>query len=123
MRAWYFIVAVNAAAAMGVGAGYLYWGRQAERVAAELKIAKQAAPRPVREWKDVTGVVRGVMPELGVVVLSHGDLPGYMRPMTMGFKAESPQIYEGFEVGDPVHFTVRGVPPRVRIVSMQKIAP
>lgn len=123
MRAWYFVAAVNAAAAMGVGAGYLYWGRQAERVAAELKVVKQAAPRPVKEWKDVAGVVRGVMPELGVVVLSHADIPGYMRPMTMGFKAESPQVYEGFQVGDPVHFTLKGTPPRVRITAMQKITP
>ena len=123
MRAWYFVAAVNVAAAMGVGAGYLYWGRQAERTAAELKIAKAVAPRPEREWKDVAGVVRGVIPELGVVVLSHGDMPGYMRPMTMGFKAESPKIYEGFSVGDPVHFTVKGRLPRVRITAMEKIAP
>jgi hypothetical protein len=41
----------------------------------------------------------------------------------MGFKAESAKIYEGFEVGDSVHFTLKGVPPRVRITSMQRIAP
>jgi Cu/Ag efflux protein CusF len=123
MRALYFVAAVNVAAAMGVGAGYLYWGRQAERVAAELKLAKQVAPRPVKEWKDVAGVVRGVMPELGVVVLSHADIPGYMRPMTMGFQVEAPQVHEGFEVGDPVQFTLKGTPPRVRITAMRKIAP
>jgi Cu/Ag efflux protein CusF len=123
LKAVYFIAAVNVAAAMGVGAGYLYWGRQAERVAAELRIVKQAAPRPVKEWTEVAGVVRGVMPELGVVVLSHADIPGYMRPMTMGFKAESPKVYEGFQVGDPVHFTLKGVPPKVRITAMQKISP
>lgn len=123
MKAWYFVTAVNLAAAMGVGAGYLYWGRQAERVAAELKMVKQAAPRPPKEWKDVAGVVRGVMPELGVVVLSHADIPGYMRPMTMGFKTESAKIYEGFEVGDAVQFTLKGTPPKVRITEMHKISP
>jgi Cu/Ag efflux protein CusF len=123
MRAWHFVIAVNVAAAMGVGAGYLYWGRDTARLAAELKIAKSAAPRPEREWKDVAGVVRGVMPELGVVVLSHADMAGYMRPMTMGFKVEAPRLYEGLEVGDPVQFTLRGVPPRVRITAMEKLAP
>ena len=123
MRAWYFVTAVNLAAMMGVGAGYLYWGRQAERTAVELKIAKSVAPRPEREWKDVTGVVRGVMPELGVVVLSHAEMPGYMRPMTMGFKAESPQLYDKLEVGDAVSFTLKGVPPRVRITAMERITP
>jgi Cu/Ag efflux protein CusF len=123
IRAWYFVAAVNVAAVMGVGAGYLYWGRQAERLAVELKTAKSAAPRPEREWKDVAGVVRGVMPEMGVVVLSHADMAGYMRPMTMGFKAESPKLYEGLEVGDAVSFTLRGSPPRVRITSIVKVAP
>ncbi|HEX6363336.1 MAG TPA: copper-binding protein [Albitalea sp.] len=123
IRAWHTVLAVNLAALTGLGAGYLVWGRQAERVAAELKVAKAIAPRPEREWKDIAGVVRGVMPEMGVVVLSHDDMPGYMRPMTMGFKVESPQLYEGLQVGDPVQFTLRGVPPRVRITQMQKVTP
>lgn len=123
MKALYFVAAVNLAAALGVGAGYLYWGRQAERVAAELERAQRAAPRPVKEWQDVAGIVRGVMPEFGVVVLSHADIPGYMRPMTMGFQAESRQVLEGLEVGDAVRFTLRGIPPRVRITSMRKVTP
>jgi Cu/Ag efflux protein CusF len=123
MKATYFVIAVNLAAMMGVGAGYLYWGRQAERTAAELKIARSVAPRPEREWKDVAGVVRGIMPEAGVVVLSHADMVGYMRPMTMGFKAESATLYEGLQVGDAVHVTLRGVPPRVRITAMERITP
>jgi Cu/Ag efflux protein CusF len=123
MRAWLFVTVVNLALAIGVATGYLYWGRQAEQLAVELKAARKPAPPPDREWSDVAGVVRGVMPELGVVVLSHADMPGYMRPMTMGFKVASPQLYKDLEVGDEVRFTLRGRPPRVSIVSMQKTAP
>jgi Cu/Ag efflux protein CusF len=123
MRAWYFVIAVNLAALSGVGAGYLYWGRDNQRLTAELKMARAVTPRPEREWKDVAGVVRGVMPEMGVVVLSHDDMPGYMRPMTMGFKVESPQLYDGLEVGDAVSFTLKGRPPRVRITAMERIKP
>jgi Cu/Ag efflux protein CusF len=120
MRAWLAVIVVNLALAIGVGSGYFYWGRQAEQLAVELKAARKAPPPPEREWTDVAGVVRGIMPELGVVVLSHGDMQGYMRPMTMGFKVASPQLYQDLEVGDEVRFTLRGRPPRVSIVAMEK---
>jgi Cu/Ag efflux protein CusF len=123
MRAWHLVLAVNAALIIGFGAGYSWWGRELERLALELKAARAAPPRQENEWKNVAAVVRGVMPELGVVVLSHADMPGYMRPMTMGFKAASPKVYEGLEVGDDVYFTLRGIPPRVRITAIEKITP
>jgi Cu/Ag efflux protein CusF len=123
MRAWYLTTAVNLAVMIGVGAGYLYWGRQAAQLAVELKQARAAPPRAEREWKEIAGVVRGIMPEVDVVVLSHADMAGYMKPMTMGFKAASPQVYEGLKVGDAVQFTLRGSPPRVRIVAMEKTEP
>jgi Cu/Ag efflux protein CusF len=122
MRAWLVVIVVNLALAIGVGGGYFYWGRQAEQLAVELKAARKAPPPPEREWTDVAGVVRGIMPELGVVVLSHGDMQGYMRPMTMGFKVASPQLYKDLEVGDEVRFTLRGRPPRVSIVAMERSA-
>jgi Cu/Ag efflux protein CusF len=122
MRAWLVVIVVNLALAIGVGGGYFYWGRQAEQLAVELKAARKAPPPPEREWTDVAGVVRGIMPELGVVVLSHGDMQGYMRPMTMGFKVASPQLYKDLEVGDEVRFTLRGRPPRVSIVAMERTA-
>ena len=123
MRAWHIVFVINLALAIGVGAGYFYWGRQAEQLALELKAARKPPPRPEREWSDVAGVVRGVMPEIGVMVLSHADMPGYMRPMTMGFKVASPELYKDLEVGDEVRFTVRGNPPRVSIVAIEKTVP
>jgi len=123
MRAWQLVIVVNLALALGAGGGYLYWGRQAEQLALDLKAARAAPPRAEREWKNVAGVVRGVMPDVGVLVLSHSDMQGYMRPMTMGFKAASPDIIKGLQVGDAVHFTARGSPPRVLITQLEKTAP
>jgi Cu/Ag efflux protein CusF len=123
MRASYVVILLNLALLIGAGGGYFYWGRQAEQLAVQLAATRKAASRPEREWTNVAGVVRGVMPEVGVMVLSHGDMPGYMRPMTMGFKVASRQLYDGLEVGDEVRFTLRGQPPRVSIVSIEKILP
>ena len=123
MRAWHFVAVVNLALAIGIASGYFYWGRQAERLAVELQAARKAPPRADREWTNVAGVVRGVMPEIGVMVLSHADMPGYMRPMTMGFKVASAQLYQGLEVGDEVRFTLRGNPPRVSIVAVERAPP
>jgi len=41
-------------------------------------------------------VVRAILPELDVLVISMEKLPGLMAPMTMGFRAASPKIHEGF---------------------------
>ena len=54
------------------------------------------------------GVVRAVLPELGIIVLTHTDIPGYMPGMTMGFRAIT-QIPVGLSVGDAVRFSVRGI--------------
>jgi len=91
-------------------------------VSRQLAELRANPPRPDREWQ-TAGVVRAVISDAQVVVLSHGEMPGYMRAMTMGFRAATPRLYEGIKVGDEVEFTVRGRPPRVAITAMAKIAP
>jgi Cu/Ag efflux protein CusF len=75
---------------------------------------------PEREWHDLSGVVRAVLPELGIVVLTHADIPGYMPGMTMGFRVVGTKIPEGLSVGDAVRFTVRGAPPLVVLTAIEK---
>lgn len=120
MRAWKAVVLLNLALALGVGWGYLWWGRPAERLARELEALRAAAPVAEREWR-VEGVVRAILPEINVVVLTHGEISGFMAPMTMGFRAATPKIYEGVQIGDAVRFTLRGVPPNVAITAIEKL--
>src|SRR6266852_9460240 len=121
MKAWKVVLLLNLALVLGVGWGYLWWGRQVARLQRELVAARSQATAVAREWT-VNGVVRAILPDLDVVVLTHEEIPGYMPPMTMGFRAASPKIYEGVRIGDAVRFTVRGAPPNVKIVAIEKAA-
>jgi Cu/Ag efflux protein CusF len=118
VRLWKVAVLVNLALALGVGWGYVWWGRRAEQLSRELEAA-QTAPAGEREWR-VRGVVRAILPEINLIVLTHEELRGFMPSMTMGFRAASPKIYEGISVGDEVRFTVRGIPPNVAVTAIDK---
>lgn len=120
MRLWKVVLLINLALALGLGAGYLGWGRRAERLERELAQARAAPAFGEREWR-VRGVVRAVLPDINVMVISHEDIPGYMAPMTMGFRAATPKIYDEVRVGDEVRFTVRGTPPDVLVTAVEKL--
>lgn len=121
MRPWKVVLLLNLALALGVGWGYLWWGRQAARLQRELITTRSQAAAVEREWT-VNGVVRAILADLDVVVLTHEEIPAYMPPMTMGFRAASPKIYEGVRIGDAVRFTLRGAPPNVKIVALEPVS-
>jgi Cu/Ag efflux protein CusF len=120
MKIWKVVLLLNLALALGVGWGYLWWGRQAARLQRELIAARSQAAAVEREWT-VSGVVRAILADLDVVVLTHEEIAGYMPPMTMGFRALSPKIYAGVRIGDAVRFTLRGAPPNVKIVAIEEV--
>lgn len=116
MRAWKAVALVNLALAFAAVGGWTAWQRQ------QAQAAQAIAPAgPEREWRDVPGLVRAVVPELGIVVLTHADIPGYMPGMTMGFRAVGLEIPETLSVGDEVRFTVRGSPPIVVLTAIEKV--
>ncbi len=119
MRVWKVILLIDLALAVGVGWGWVRWGRPAARLARQLDEARALVTGGERQWH-VRGVVRAVLPELNLVVLSHAEIPGYMPPMTMGFRVASPAVRDAASVGDEVRFTLRGRPPDVVITSIEK---
>jgi Cu/Ag efflux protein CusF len=120
MRVWKAAALVNCALLIaGIAGGRQVWRRTPGPADA------QAAPAitwggPEREWKDIDGVVRAVLPELGIIVLTHADIPGFMPGMTMGFRMNVPKIPEALSVGDEVRFTLRGSPPLVVLTAIEK---
>ena len=119
MRVWKVVVLLNLALLMGVSWGYLFWGQQARRLAAEVAAARVAAATTGEREYHVTGVVRADLPDLGLLVVTHGEIPGYMPAMTMGFRTASPKIVESVKVGDAVRFTLRGTPPNLAITAIE----
>ena len=123
MRAWKAVVLVNLALLLGLGWGYLWWGRQTRALQRDLAAARVAAATTGEREYHVTGVVRAGLGDLGLLVVTHGEIPGYMPAMTMGFRTASPKIVESVKVGDAVRFTLRGTPPNLAITAIEKTAP
>lgn len=113
------VVLLNLALVIGIGWGYLWWGRDVTRLTRELAEARAVAAGP-REYR-AEGVIRAVLPDINVVVITHEEIPGYMPSMTMGFRATSPKIYETVQIGDAVRFTLRGTPPNLALVAVEKV--
>ena len=123
MRLWRVVVLVNLALLLGLMLGYLAWGREVSRLGQKLEQTRrqQTVAGGTRTWQ-ARGVVRAVLPELNVVVLTHDELTGYMGSMTMGFRVHDPKLYDGLDIGDVVRFTLSGAPPNVEITSIVKEA-
>ena len=121
MRLWRVVLLVNLALAAGLFLGYLAWGRQIPRLEEELALSRQRGAFPgVEQVFTGQGVVRGLIPELNVVILTHEDIAGFMPSMTMGFKVHEPRLYQGLDIGSTVRFTLKGVPPKMEIVAIAR---
>jgi Cu/Ag efflux protein CusF len=122
MRLWRVVLLLNLAVGVGVLVGWLAWGRQIPRLERRLLESQQRVlVVGVEQTWIVKGVVRAVIPEIQVVVLTHDEIPGFMpAAMTMGFKVQNPNVLERVGVGDVVRFTLTGVPPNVQITALVK---
>jgi Cu/Ag efflux protein CusF len=121
MRLWRVILLVNLALAVGLLLGYLAWGRSQDETRRELAgLRGQVVPAGVERVLRARGVVRAVVPEINVIVLSHEEIAGFMPPMTMGFRAQDGKLLDGVQVGDVLTFTLRGVPPNLVLTELRK---
>ncbi len=80
---------------------------------------RHQAALAARTWT-VRGIVRAVLPQANVVVLTHEDIPGFMGSMTMAFPVKDPALYQGLDIGATVRVTLTGVPPDVVIGAIER---
>jgi len=119
MSMWQVTLVVNIALAVGLGLGYVTWGRQAAVVHEEFDAARAQMERLDRErqaclagaragqqqWEG-RGVVRAVYPEL--LVVTHEEIPGLLPARTTGFPAAPAVLHAPIRVGDAIRFSLRG---------------
>ena len=67
-----------------------------------------ASLRPKGAAKTVSaqGQVVALVPESGEIVLTHGEIKGFMDAMTMGYKVSTPALLKAVKPGDTVQFTI-----------------
>jgi Cu/Ag efflux protein CusF len=64
------------------------------------------APAMAQNLVEGKGKVIAVTQEKQELVLEHGEIKGFMEPMTMGYKVSSPSLLKGLKPGDQVSFTI-----------------
>jgi Cu/Ag efflux protein CusF len=67
------------------------------------------------------GRVIAVVPASGEIVVAHGEIKGFMEPMTMGYQIDHPSLLEGVQAGDSVRFTIDT--QQKAIVRLEKLQP
>jgi Cu(I)/Ag(I) efflux system protein CusF len=65
------------------------------------------------------GRVIAVVPASGEIVLSHGEIKGFMEAMTMGYQIQPPSLLEEVQAGDTVRFTIDTA--QKAIVAIEKL--
>ncbi len=120
MKLWKAALVADLALVLGVGFGYAWWGREVGRLRDEVAAARARPAVTASEWT-VRGVVRGVLPEMDVLVITHEEIAGFMPAMTMGFRAASKDVYAKVAIGDEIRFTLKGAPPNVAIAKIEKL--
>ena len=65
------------------------------------------------------GNVVAVVPSSEEIVVKHGEIKGFMGPMTMGYKVTPPSLLDRLKAGDTVRFTID--PAQKAIVAIEKL--
>ena len=63
-------------------------------------------PKSTSKTVNAQGQVVALVPESGEIVLTHGEIKGFMDAMTMGYKVGSPSLLKSLKPGDAVEFTI-----------------
>jgi Cu/Ag efflux protein CusF len=67
------------------------------------------------------GKVIAVVPATSEIVLTHGEITGFMEPMTMGYAIHPASLLAGVRAGDTVRFTIDT--GQKAIVTLEKLHP
>ena len=118
---WQVALVLNLVFALGLGLGYVGWGRRAAALDRDLEAARTQLERVERErrasaaggrageqqWEG-RGVVRAVYPQL--LIVTHEEIRGLLPARTTSFRL-APASAAGaraLRLGEPIRFALRG---------------
>jgi len=123
MRLYKVIILMNLALAVGFLAGWLWWSNEVDRLRREIAAAQAASTeRQGSEQHTGMGIVRGFVPEMQRLYLTHAGIPGLLLPTTTGFPVEDPRVSRGLLPGERVQFTVQAKGGELTVVAVYKEA-
>jgi len=65
------------------------------------------------------GEVIATVPNASQIVVEHGEIKGFMEPMTMGYRIDPPTLLQYVKPGDSVRFTIDV--ERRAIIAIEKL--
>ena len=74
------------------------------------------------QYHELTGLALAVDTSSKSITIAHGDIPHYMKAMTMTFKLRDPRLLIGVEPGDSVRGVLAVRRPDARIESLTVIS-
>src|SRR5262249_56560865 len=91
---WRAIVLMTLALMIGLGLGYVRWGREARRLREAPALASDARQQPAGEARRATarGVVRILLRDQAIVFLTHETIAGHLPGATRAFPVASPKL-------------------------------
>lgn len=97
----------------------------------DMQAIAAAAQQERQEGQDAAGAANGqktvvgegkvvaTVPSANQLVVEHGEIKGFMEPMTMGYRIEPASLLEGLKSGDQVRFIIDV--PKKTIVKIEKL--
>ena len=122
MRLWRVLALVCVALLVGVVLGYVRWGREARDLRESLARALEIRPTVTLDpgpWT-ARGIVRILLPDQGVVFVTHETIAGVLPGTTRALQAESGRLLGGLTPGDPVRFTLARRGQRIVLVAIER---
>jgi Cu/Ag efflux protein CusF len=122
VRLWRAVVLMVLALMVGIGLGYVRWGREARQLREAAAVLPEQKLRPAEPGRwTARGVVRIVLRDQSVVFLTHEAIPGLMPGATRAFQAAKPQLVASLSPGDPVRFTLERRGMGNLLVGIEKV--
>jgi Cu/Ag efflux protein CusF len=72
---------------------------------------------------DAEGTIVSLDPEQRLLTIAHGDIKGFMSPMTMAFSVTSPELLQGIAPGDRVTFQLERTPEHLAVIALAQLDP